>query len=49
MSTTPLAIVCVTCSVTNAPRKFIAADSATARRGDSACVEIEVAMALAVS
>ncbi len=48
-STIPLAIVAATSSEMNAPAKFRIAASATAGRGDSARVEIEVATALAVS
>ena len=45
----PVAIVAATASDRNAPAKFRTAASATASRGDSARVEIEVATALAVS
>jgi hypothetical protein len=45
----PLAIVAATSSERKAPTKFSVADIATARRGDIARVETEVATALAVS
>ena len=45
----PVAIVAATASERNAPTKLSAAASATASRGDSARVEIDVATALAVS
>ena len=45
----PVAIVAATASERNAPTKFSAAASATATRGDSARVEIDVATAFAVS
>ncbi len=45
----PLAIVAATWSEMNAPAKFRIDAIATARRGESARVEIEVATALAVS
>jgi hypothetical protein len=47
--TSPLAIVAATLSDRNAPTRFSAADSATAARGLSALVAIDVAIALAVS
>ena len=47
--TIPLAIVAATSSEMNAPTKFRIAAMLTARRGESARVEIEVATALAVS
>ena len=45
----PFAIVAATASDRNAPAKFSTAARATARRGESARVEIELATALAVS
>jgi hypothetical protein len=48
-STIPLAIVAATSSEMNAPTKLSTAARPTARRGDSARVEIDVATALAVS
>ena len=45
----PVAIVAATASEMNAPTKFRTAAIVTARRGDSARVEIDVATALAVS
>src|SRR3954469_6426722 len=48
-STMPLAIVAATASERNAPTKFRLADIATAARGESARVDTEVAIALAVS
>ena len=45
----PVAIVAATSSEMNAPTKFSTAAIATARRGDSARVEIDVATAFAVS
>src|SRR4051794_25850536 len=48
-STIPLATVAATSSETNAPAKLKTADIATAARGDSARVEMLVAIALAVS
>ena len=46
---TILAIVAATAKETNAPRKFRIAALITAARGESARVETEVAIALAVS
>src|SRR3954471_15155664 len=48
-STMPLATVAATSSEMNAPTKLKTADIATAARGDSARVEMLVAIALAVS
>src|SRR3954452_9491506 len=48
-STMPLATVAATASEMNAPTKLKIADIATAARGDSARVEMLVAIALAVS
>ena len=48
-STIPLAIVAATSKDTNAPRKFRIAALMTAVRGESARVETEVAIELAVS
>ena len=45
----PVAIVAATSSEMNAPTKLRIAAIATARRGDSARVEIDVATAFAVS
>jgi hypothetical protein len=49
VSTRPLAIVAATASDRNAPTRFSTPDSATAVRGPSAPVAIDVAMALPVS
>src|SRR4051812_13920192 len=48
-STMPLATVAATSSEMKAPTKFRTADSATAKRGDMARVDTEVAIAFAVS
>ena len=48
-STMPWATVAATLSEMKAPAKFRTADSSTAKRGDIARVETEVAIALAVS
>ena len=48
-STIPLPTVAATLSEMKAPAKFRTADSATAKRGDIARVETDVAIALAVS
>ena len=48
-STIPLPTVVATAVVTNAPRRFATDAIATAIRGESAWVEIEVATAFAVS
>src|SRR5215210_6546741 len=48
-STIPLAIVAATSSEMKAPAKFSSEASVTARRGERARVEIDVATALAVS
>src|SRR4051794_38623847 len=48
-STMPLATVAATCSEMNAPAKFRIEASSTAKRGDMARVETDVATALAVS
>lgn len=49
VSTSPLAIVAATLRERNAPTRLRLADSATAVRGPSALVAIDVAIALAVS
>jgi len=49
VSTRPLAIVAATLSDRNAPTKFSTPDRATATRGSSALVAMEVAIALPVS
>ncbi len=49
VSTRPLAIVAATASDRNAPTRFITPDKATATRGLSAWVAMEVAIALPVS
>ena len=48
-STMPWPTVAATSSEMNAPTKFRTADSATAKRGDIARVDTDVAIALAVS